>query len=63
VRGFIVKLIADNGLTGLGYNHSIAHYGVGYGKLQAALEAYKPLLVGQDPFNTESIFIRLRMPG
>ena len=59
VRGFIVKLIADNGLIGLGYNHGISHYGVSYGKLQAALEAYKPLLVGRDPFDTENIFIQL----
>ena len=59
VRGFVVELIADNGLMGLGYNHSIAHYGVNYGKLQAALEAYTPLLIGQDPFDTENIFIRL----
>ena len=56
VRGFIVKLLADNGLIGLGYNHSSAHYGVSYGGLEAALKTYRPLLVDKDPFDTEKIF-------
>ena len=33
VQGFVVKLITDNGLIGLGYNHSSAHYGVSLGGL------------------------------
>ena len=55
VQGFIVKLIADSGAIGLGFNHSSAHYGVSTGGLQAALNTYTPLLVGQDPFNMEKI--------
>jgi len=56
VQGFVVKLIADDGLVGLGYNHASAHYGVSLGALKGGLEAYAPLLEGQDPFNTERIF-------
>jgi len=55
IRGFVVKLTSDDGLIGLGYNSSSAHYGVSLGGLQAALEEYTQLLVGKDPFSTEKI--------
>lgn len=54
-RGFVVKLTTDDGLMGLGYSTSVAHYGLSYGGVQAALEAYTEFLIGQDPFNTEKI--------
>jgi L-alanine-DL-glutamate epimerase-like enolase superfamily enzyme len=56
VLGFILRLGADNGSFGLGYTEPAAHHGVSYGGVQAALEAYMPLLKGQDPFNTRQIF-------
>ncbi len=59
VQGFILKLISNDGLIGLGYNHSSAHYGVSFGGIQAALELYKDCLIGEDPFNTEKIFRRM----
>ncbi len=55
-KGMVVKLIADKGVVGVGYNSAPAHHGVSHGGLQAALEAYTPHLIGQDPFNTEKIF-------
>ena len=56
VKGFILKLISDEGVIGLGYNSSVAHYGSSHGGIQAALEIYKEYLIGENPFNTEKIF-------
>lgn len=56
-RGFFVKLITDEGLTGLGYAGGAAsHHGVSAGAVQAALEKYGEILKGQDPFDTEKVF-------
>jgi L-Ala-D/L-Glu epimerase len=65
MKGFILKLISDEGLVGLGYNSSVAHYGSSQGGIGAALEIYKEQLIGEDPFNTERIFGTLNavLPG
>jgi len=56
VRGYLVKVITDEGLEGWGYAGSSAHYGVSWGGLRAALEIYGSLLKGRDPLETVSFF-------
>ena len=65
IRGFILRLATDNGFSGFGYADPPAHHGISYGGLQAALEAYMPLLEGQDPFNMAKIsdMINRVLPG
>lgn len=58
-RGFIVKITTDEGLEGIGCNTSSGHYGVSYGGLQAALEAYSEILSGKSFFDTERIYTEL----
>ncbi len=55
-KAFIIKIISDEGLVGLGYAGSAAHHGVTFGGVRAALETYGDTLPGQDPFNMEKIF-------
>lgn len=56
-RGFFIKLITDEGLTGLGYAGGAAsHHGVSHGATQVALERYGQIVQGEDPFDTERIF-------
>ena len=57
--GFALKVMGDNGLTGLGYSGASAHHGSSYGGVKAALETFTSSLIGQDPFNTEKIFSML----
>jgi L-alanine-DL-glutamate epimerase-like enolase superfamily enzyme len=55
-KGFFVKLMTDEGLTGYGYAGEAAHHGVSDGAVQAALEKYGEILKGHDPFDTGKIF-------
>lgn len=54
-KGFLVKVMADDGLMGLGFTGLGAHFGFTWGGVQAALEAYTEPLIGQDPFDIEKI--------
>ena len=59
-KAFIIKLVSDEAISGIGYAASAMHHGISFGGVQAALEAYREPLIGQDPFDTEKIFCLLR---
>jgi len=59
MRGFIVKLITDDDLVGIGYTRAVGHQGSSLAGVRAALETYTELLIGKDPFSTEKIFMEL----
>lgn len=54
-HGFVVRIVADDGIEGLGYCADAFHYGVSFGGLRGALEAFSPRLEGRDPFDLEAI--------
>ena len=54
-HGFVVRIVADDGTAGLGYCADAFHYGVSFGGLRGALEAFIPRLEGRDPFDLEAI--------
>ena len=55
-KAFIIKLVSDEGISGIGYAASAMHHGISFGGVQAALEAYRDPLIGQDPFDIEKIY-------
>src|SRR5947209_3016396 len=54
-RGWIVRLISDDGHVGYGYANSSPHMGSTFESLPHELERFKPLVLGQDPFAIEAI--------
>jgi L-alanine-DL-glutamate epimerase-like enolase superfamily enzyme len=53
--GLIVRLVTDDGKMGEGFAASAAHMGAIPGMLKAALELFRPILIGKDPTRIESI--------
>ncbi len=58
-EGYVLRLEADDGSEGYGYCGAAFHYGVSFGGLRAALEAFIPHLEGRDPFAYEAIMADL----
>lgn len=58
-RGWIVRLVADNGTVGHGYAAAVAHMGSTFESLPAQLERFKPIVIGKDPFAIETILREL----
>lgn len=54
-EGFLLRLEADDGSEGYGYCAAAFHYGINYGGLRSALDTFRPLLEGRDPFAYEAI--------
>jgi L-Ala-D/L-Glu epimerase len=55
-EAFIIQLLSEEGIIGIGYAGSASHHGVSFGGVRAALETYGDILKGQDPFDMEKIF-------
>ena len=58
-RGWIVRLVADDGTVGHGYAAAVAHMGSTFEALPTQLERFKPIVVGKDPFSIEVILREL----
>ncbi len=58
-RGWIVRLISDDGHVGHGYANSSPHMGSTFESLPAELERFKPHVLGKDPFAIEAILHEL----
>ncbi len=54
-EGFILKVVADDGLVGLGYFGAGSRFRYSRSETQAVLEAYTESLIGQDSFHIEKI--------
>ncbi|MEM2904113.1 MAG: galactonate dehydratase [Candidatus Bathyarchaeia archaeon] len=56
-RNFVfVHVSTDEGITGLGESFG---WGIGPAVVEAAVKAYRPLLIGEDPFDLEKLWRRL----
>ncbi len=53
--GFLVALRTDTQVAGYGSCAAATYYGVSLGGLRAALESFRPALIGRDPFDIEPI--------
>jgi L-alanine-DL-glutamate epimerase-like enolase superfamily enzyme len=53
--GHVLRIATDDGHEGFGYASATAHMGSTQNTLQAELELFRPLVVGQDPRNIETI--------
>jgi L-alanine-DL-glutamate epimerase-like enolase superfamily enzyme len=58
-RGWIVRIISDDGHTGYGYSNSSPHMGSTFESLPHELERFKPIVLGNDPFAIEAILQEL----
>jgi L-Ala-D/L-Glu epimerase len=58
-EGVVVTLVADTGARGYGYASATPHMGATRESLIAALELFKPLLLGRDPFAIEETLMLL----
>lgn len=57
--GFVVRLTTDDGVVGHGSCAAATYYGVSLGGLRAALDLFRPRIVGRDPFDIEPIMVDL----
>jgi L-alanine-DL-glutamate epimerase-like enolase superfamily enzyme len=58
-RGWVVAIEAQDGLIGYGYGAAQPQYGSPYGVVKAALDIFKPLLIGQNPRRIAAIMEQL----
>jgi L-alanine-DL-glutamate epimerase-like enolase superfamily enzyme len=58
-EGWIVAIVSDTGLTGLGYASAMLHMGSTVGRLKSELELFRDKLVGKDPANIEALLVAL----
>jgi L-alanine-DL-glutamate epimerase-like enolase superfamily enzyme len=57
--GHVLHIATDDGHEGFGYASATPHMGSTKDTLQAELDAFRPLVVGQDPHNIEAILASL----
>src|SRR5215475_3665510 len=57
--GHVLRIVSDDGHEGFGYASATPHMGSTKDTLQAELELFRPLVVGQDPHNIEAILMTL----
>ncbi len=58
-KGWLVRLITDTGVSGLGYASATRHMGASAEGLKGALESFAPVIVGRDPFDIEGTLAAL----
>jgi L-alanine-DL-glutamate epimerase-like enolase superfamily enzyme len=54
-KGWLVRLVTDTGVEGLGYASATRHMGASSEGLKGALEAFASAVIGRDPFDVEAI--------
>ena len=57
--GHVLRIATDDGHEGFGYASATPHMGSTKDTLQAELELFRPLVVGQEAHNIEAILIAL----
>jgi L-alanine-DL-glutamate epimerase-like enolase superfamily enzyme len=55
IEGWTVAVSVKEGLTGLGYAQAIPHIGSSYDGVRAALDVFKPCVLGRDPLHIEAM--------
>lgn len=59
IEGWTVAISVKDGMTGLGYAQAIPHIGASYEGVKAALEVFKPFVLGKDPLHIEAILSQM----